>query len=99
MTESVLDDLDIDSGFYHSRCKGVPQIVTTEVRKQYRRCFGFFKLFGVTVAYDPFQSSVERGFVIYRSVSVEEHEIRIIVYGDVAGQAYACLTYPDLSNV
>lgn len=91
MTESVLNDLDVDSCFHHPRCEGMSQIVATEVRKKHRRCFGFFKLFGIAVSYDSFQSSIERVFVIYRTVSVEEDEIRVIIYGNVAGQSDALL--------
>lgn len=94
MAQCVMHDLDIHACFTHSGGEGMPQRVTTKVRKQYGVFFTLLEHLVVAVPDDPADSLVQRSLIKGSAVPVEEDEIRVAVNGHLAHKSYKLLILP-----
>ena len=79
MTQCILNDLDIHTSLTHPSGEGMPQTVTTEMRKQHGILLTSQHGFIITIANDSAKCFVECSLMLWLTKSIYENEIGIAI--------------------
>ena len=84
MSECILNNFYIYPRFTHSRCKCMPERMTTEMWEKHFRIFVFQKLLVIAITDNASDCLIQSRLMLWLSEAIEKYKICISIYGRFA---------------